>query len=127
MEPLLPFAGNRSKPNSLNQVEHQRMAKNKYDGVIEAVHYQPDGQVDWVRAYIRRGPTWSDRLLIKRQDLINEINAGRIMMVGERVQYMAGTFEVSAPVKVVGAAGKEVLVTSEDSAEKDQLKGVPVI
>ena len=31
------------------------MANKKYDGVIEAVHYAPDGQVEWVRAYLRRG------------------------------------------------------------------------
>jgi hypothetical protein len=110
-----------------DQVEHQRMAKKKYDGVIEAVHYQPDGQVDWVRAYLRRGPTWSDCVLVKRQDLINEIKAGRVMMVGQRVQYMAGTFEVSDPVKLVGSSGSEVLVTTQDSADQDQLKGVPVI
>jgi hypothetical protein len=103
------------------------MAKKKYDGVIEAVHYQPDGQVDWVRAYLRRGPTWSDCVLVKRQDLINEIKAGRVMMVGQRVQYMAGTFEVSDPVKLVGSSGSEVLVTTQDSSDQDQLKGVPVI
>jgi hypothetical protein len=103
------------------------MADKKYDGVIEAVHYQPDGQVEWVRAYLRRGPTWSDRVLIKRSDLINDIKAGRKMMVGRRVQYMASTFEVSVPVKVVGSDGNEFLVTSDEISEKDTLKEVPVI
>jgi hypothetical protein len=103
------------------------MADKKYDGVVEAVHYRPDGQVDWVRAYIRRGPTWSDRILIKRQELITEIKAGRKMMVGQRVQYMAGTFEVTVPVKVVGSDGEEFLVTSDETTEKDTLKEVPVI
>jgi hypothetical protein len=103
------------------------MAVKKYDGVIEAVHYQPDGQVEWVRAYLRRGPTWSDRILLKRDELINEIKAGRNIMVGQRVQYMASTFEVSVPVKVVGSEDKEFLVTSDESVDKDTLKEIPVI
>lgn len=103
------------------------MSNPKYDGVIEAVHYAPDGQVEWVRAYLRRGPTWSDRVIIPRQELINEINAGRKMMVGNRIEFMAGTFEVTNPVKVVGSSGKEALVTSNGNSDRDNLEGVPVL
>ncbi len=103
------------------------MADKKYDGVIEAVHYTPDGQVDWVRAYLRRGPTWSDRVIIKRQDLIHEIKAGRKMMIGKRVEYMAGTFDVTVPVAVSGPSGQEILVTSSASTGQDQLEGAPVL
>jgi len=42
------------------------MAKPKYDTVVEAVHYQPDGQVAWVRAYQRRGPTFTDWMILKQ-------------------------------------------------------------
>jgi hypothetical protein len=103
------------------------MAQKKYDGVIEAVHYRPDGQVEWVRAYLRRGPTWSDRVILQRPDLIREIQSGKKFMLGQRVQYMAGTFEVTAPVQVSGPAGKEVLVTSETKSDSDKLEGAPVI
>jgi hypothetical protein len=103
------------------------MADQKYDGVVEAVHYAPDGQVDWVRTYLRRGPTWSDHIIMRRQDLINEIKAGRKMMLGRRVQYMAGTFEVSKSVKVGGADGQEYLFTSYSSNNRDHMEGVPVI
>lgn len=103
------------------------MANPKYDGVIEAVHYTDGGQVDWVRAYLRRGPTWSDRVIIKRQDLIDEIKDGRKMMVGKRVEFMGGSFDVSSPVEVTGAAGKEVLVTSSKDSNRDHLEGVPVL
>ena len=27
------------------------MAKQKFDGVVEAVRYTPSGQIEWVRAY----------------------------------------------------------------------------
>lgn len=53
------------------------MAKQKFDGVIDAVHYNPDGQVKWVRAYLRRGATFTDNLLIQRQDLVEEIRSGK--------------------------------------------------
>ena len=52
------------------------MAKVKYDGVIEAVHYAADGQVEWVRAYLRRGPAFSDRIMLDRQTLIEDLKAG---------------------------------------------------
>jgi hypothetical protein len=103
------------------------MAKKDYDGVIEAVHYAPDGQVAWVRGYLRRGPTWSDRVIMPRMDLIEELKSGRKMVLGQRVELMAGTFNVTHPVKVVGDSGKEVLVTTEKSSDRDQLEGLPVI
>ena len=43
------------------------MAKIKYDGVITAVHFNPDKQVDWVRAFLRCGPQFSDRIMLDRQ------------------------------------------------------------
>ena len=103
------------------------MADKKHDGILEAVHYGPDGQVDWVRVYLRRGPTWSDRIIMRRQDLINEIQKGRNFMIGQRVEYMAGTFEVSTPVQVAGSRGSEVLTTNSSATERDTLEGAPVI
>lgn len=103
------------------------MADKKYDGILEAVHYGPDGQVDWVRVYLRRGPTWSDRIIMRRLDLMNEIQKGRKFMIGKRVEFMAGTFEVSTPVQVAGSRGAEVLTTNSSATERDNLEGAPVI
>ena len=103
------------------------MANKKYDGVIEAVHYTPDGQVDWVRAYLRQGAIWTDRIILRRQNLIDEIKAGKQMMIGRRIEFMAGTFEVSQSVQVVGSNGHEFLSTSKDKAEKDFLEGAPLL
>jgi hypothetical protein len=110
---------------TLQQAE-QQMANKKYDGVIEAVHYAPDGKVDWVRAYLRRGAIWSDRVIIHRQELIDEIKSGRSVMLGKRIEFLAGTFEVSSQVKVGGAAGQEFLTTSS-TADRDTLEGAPVL
>lgn len=103
------------------------MANKKYDGVVEAVHYAPNGQVDWVRVYLRRGPTWSDRIIMPRQDFIEEMRSGTKFMVGARVELLAGTFDVTVPVQVVGNKGQEVLTTSSSTTDRDSLEGVPVI
>ncbi len=103
------------------------MAKAKFDGVIEAVHYKPDGQVDWVRSYLRRGPTFSDRLLIDRQTLIEHLKAGKNYMVGQRVPQYASTFDVSVPVKVVQKDGKDIVIAGDVLSDQDNLPGVPII
>jgi hypothetical protein len=103
------------------------MAKPKFDGVVEAVHYKPDGQIDWVRAYLRRGAAFSDRILINRQALIEQVKAGKHFLSGKRIPLMAGTFEVSRPVKVIQSNGSEILVTDELQTAQDCLEGVPVI
>jgi hypothetical protein len=103
------------------------MAKVKFDGVVEAVHYQPDGQVAWVRAYERRGATFSDHVLIDRQNLIQKLKNGKRFVVGRRLPYLASTFEVSAPLQVVQVDGKEVLATGGAGGGRDSLTGVPVI
>jgi hypothetical protein len=103
------------------------MAKAKFDGVIEAVHYKPDGQVDWVRSYLRRGPTFSDRLLIDRQTLIEHLKAGKNYMVGERIPQFASTFEVTVPVKVVQKDGKDFVIAGDSFSNQDHLAGVPII
>lgn len=103
------------------------MAKNKYDGVVEAVHFQPDGQIDWVRAYERRGPIFSDRVILNRDAFITRLKAGKKFLVGKRIPQLAGTFEVTDPVKLVSAGGREVLRVGDGQADKDSLEGVPVI
>ena len=103
------------------------MAKVKYDAVIQAVHYKPDGQVDWARTFQRSGPIWSDYVIKDRQALVDDLNAGRRYMVGQRVTYMAGTFEVTEPLKYVKTDEGGALVAGESSGTKDSLEGVPVI
>jgi hypothetical protein len=101
------------------------MAK-KCDGVVEAVRYSPDGKVLLLRVYDKRGPTWSDRVLIDRDEMVRRLKGGCRYMVGTRVQYMAGTFETTGPVLLAGDSGCEVLVTSTVKATgADNLEGVP--
>ena len=99
------------------------MAK-KFDGVIEAVHYQ-DGQIANVRAYERRDATFSDHILIDRKDLIERIKKGKRFLVGTRKELMASTFDLGKAVQVVTRNGIEILSTSGD-ADHDELESAPV-
>jgi hypothetical protein len=102
------------------------MAKQKFDGIVEMVHYAPDGQVAWVRAYERRGATFSDHVLIPRQELVNKLKQGKRFLAGRRQEFLASTFEASQPVQLRAQNGQEVLVVGDVQSEKDNLQGIPI-
>ena len=103
------------------------MAKPKFDGVIQAVRYDDQGQILWVRGFLRRGPIWSDHVQLDRQELLDKINAGLLLMTGERILYFGSTFETTNPVKIVKVDQKEILVAGDEGAKTDSLEGVPLI
>jgi len=103
------------------------MAKIKYDAVLQAVHYKPNGEVDWVRTFQRRGPIFSDRVVLDRQQLVNEIKSGKKYVIGNRIPFMAGAFEVSKPVRLIQNNGDEIIVAGDIKSDRDRLNGVPVI
>lgn len=103
------------------------MARQKFDGVVETVRYKPNGEVDWVRAYERRGATFGDYLIIDRATLLQRMKDGKRYVAGRRIPYLASTFEVTQPLRVINSGGSEVLVVGETQANQDQLDGVPVI
>jgi hypothetical protein len=96
----------------------------KFDGVIEAVRYR-SGKIDVVRAYERRGPTFSDHVLIDRKTLLERLKGGKRFVTGQRRELLASTFQVGKPVNLVGENGRQV-VTTLAQAEHDELEGVPV-
>ena len=96
-----------------------------YDLVIVAARYGVDGRVEWVRAFERRGPTWSDRRMIPRAELIERIRNGERTVTGERIQYEAGTFKTWEKVHVEEREGIEVLVAGPPNGSKDALQFVP--
>lgn len=99
------------------------MAK-KVDGVIEAVRYR-NGQIVTVRAYERRGPAFSDRLLLDRRELLERLKSGKKLVTGTRKKFMAGTFEEGPPLLVVTRDGRDFITTRAD-ADHDDLSPVPV-
>jgi hypothetical protein len=96
----------------------------KFDGVIEAVRYKGN-RIEMVRAYERRGPTFSDRVLIDRPTLLARLQKGLRFFTGERQQLMASTFDVGKPVILSGRNGDQI-VTTADQLDRDRLEGVPI-
>ena len=99
------------------------MAK-KLDGVIEAVRYK-NGQIVTVRAYERRGATYSDRVLIDRKALLELLKQGKQFVVGTRTELMASTFEAGKALQVVSRDGKEFIATHTGVAN-DELEQAPL-
>ena len=98
-----------------------------YDGVVEAVHWTTSGKIDWVRVYERRGPTWSDHVLLDRDTLIERLKSGKKFVTGKRIVSMASEFEVSEKVELRETGKGEVIVSGKGRAEKDSLEGVPLL
>jgi hypothetical protein len=100
------------------------MAK-KFDGVIEAVRYK-NGQITIVRAFERRGATFSDRVLLDRKEFLERLKKGQRYVIGKRKELLASTFEVQEkPVQVLEQNGREIISTRPD-ADHDELEQAPV-
>jgi hypothetical protein len=98
------------------------MAHKKIDGVIEAVRYTPGGKISEVRSYQRCGAVWSDRVLIDRTELIEQIKNGKNFVTGTRKEYQGGVFKTGSVVRCID----EHIVTEGQAALRDLLAGVPV-
>ena len=81
------------------------MADKKFDGVIEAVHYSRGGQIDFVRAYERRGVTFSDRVLLDRKTLLERLKAKKRFITGERRPLLGSTFDSGRDINLCCAMG----------------------
>ncbi|HQV64164.1 MAG TPA: hypothetical protein PKV19_09195 [Anaerolineales bacterium] len=95
----------------------------KIDGVIEAARYK-NGQITLVRAYERRGATFSDRVLVDRKTLLERLQKGKQYVIGTREDLKASTFIVGKPVMIVKQDDRELLATREN-ATRDELEEVP--
>jgi|SRR5688572_30372232 hypothetical protein len=99
------------------------MAK-KFDGVVEAVRYK-NGQIEVVRAFERRGSAFTDRVMLNRHEFLNRLKKGKKYFVGQRKEFLAGTFEVEdKPVQVLDRNGQEIISTRSE-ANHDELEQAP--
>ena len=96
------------------------MANLKFDGLIEAVRYAPDGKIEVVRAYERRGATFSDHIIISRAKLIDRIKNGEKFVTGSRKEFLGSTFDAQKVVRLDGDS-----ITTAASSSADNLEEVP--
>ena len=102
------------------------MARKKLDGLVEAVRLGKDGNIAAVRIYERRGATYGDWKVIGRDELVQRLKKGQHIAVGERIPYLASTFQVLHPLRLVGDRGDEKWVATATSAPShDQVDGAP--
>lgn len=93
----------------------------KFDGVIETVRYAPNGQIEVVRAYERRGAAFSDHVLIGRAALVERLKKGKKFVTGQRKPNMGGMFETGVSVNLAGD-----VITTQPGATHDLLDAIPV-
>ncbi len=98
----------------------------KIDAVVVGVRYLEDGSVDWLRAYERRGPAWSDWKLFRRAEVVKRLQAGETWVTGERLRFQGGTFETRDPLRLLQSGDRQAIVIGSDS-EHDDLRGVPLV
>ena len=96
----------------------------KVDGVIEAVRYK-GGKIELVRLYERRGPTFSDHVLLDRPALLSRLKDGKNLVTGHRKPLLASTFDVGLPVLLSGDKS-DTIVTTPGGHGPDRLEGVPL-
>ena len=100
------------------------MAK-KFDGVIEAVRYK-NGQIELVRTFERRGAAFTDRIILGRDEFLKRLKKGQKYLVGERKEFLAGSFDVQEKsVRVLTRDGREIISTRSE-ADQDELEQAPV-
>ena len=103
------------------------MARIKYDGVLEAAHYKPDGKLDWVRVYLRLGAAFTDRIILSRQEFVSQLKAGKRFVLGERVVNLGGVFNTSKQVHLLERDHTPVIVVGEKMVDTDDLSETPVL
>ena len=100
------------------------MSKQKIDGVIEAVRYFPDGNINLVRIYERRGVVFSDYILMDREKLMEHLKNGSCYYTGRRIKDMANKFDIDHHVKLARASERESIVTDNMQSAFDLLEDV---
>jgi hypothetical protein len=108
-------------------MERVRSRNKNVDGVIEAAHFTSDGKLAWVRAYERRGPTWSDAVLLDRAALVERLKKRKRFYVGARKEFLASEFELKQPLRLIEFYRGEALVTGNGAARQDRLEGIPIV
>ncbi len=102
------------------------MAQKKFDALVEVVRYQPSGLIHCVRVYERRGPTFTDRILLDRAVLLARLKEGKKFVTGRRIPFLSSTFEVDESIKITKTANGEYITTGVPVVDRDELEGTPL-
>jgi len=98
----------------------------KFDGVIEAVRYASDGNIDQVRAYERSGFVFSDWLMLDREALVERLKDGKRFYIGQRKSYLGNDFKIAEEVRLEETSGTEKVVAGKSEGKQDDLQNTPI-
>ena len=101
--------------------------KKPYDGVVVAARYNHQGEIDWVRAFVRHGFVFSDRMDLDRETLIKLLREGKKFKTGERITYQGNDFRVLYDIQLVGSDSDLKIVAGKESEGQDSLENIPII
>jgi len=104
--------------------QRSSIAGKQVDLVLVAVRYEADGRrLRLARGHSRRGAVWGDLELFDRQQLVQQLQAGRRLAAG-RPKELVGDFEVLGQLQLADG-GEGALVVEGSGAEHDDL-GLPL-
>lgn len=101
------------------------MDHSNYDGVIEAVRYSSNGELDLVRVYMKRGFVFSDNILMDRNTLIEQMSNGKRFVTGQRKLNVANVFVTGKKLHLSGKS-KTIISTKEQAGNQDFLANVAI-
>lgn len=101
------------------------MARKNHDGVIEAVRYSSNGQIEMVRMYKLRWLVYSDHILMSRDALLEQLSQGKRFVTGRRKSYIGNVFETGKSVHLSGTSNK-IITTKDQAGNQDFLANVSV-
>ncbi len=95
----------------------------KVDFLIEAVRYDAEHRIQQVRGYERRGPTYSDLVILDRAQLLDLLKRGKKVYTGRRKDRLASTFDLERKV-----SRKEAAITNLEAKTEpgDYLQDTPL-
>jgi hypothetical protein len=101
------------------------MAKNKFDGILEAVRLDQDDQLVLAKIYEKRGVIWSDHFLVKRDELIKRLKNGQVFLIGTRQYKLGSSFVTTDAIQLTKNNGQEFIRLDQDNKDSDLLQGIP--
>jgi hypothetical protein len=112
----------------LQKVKSFRIKK-KVDGVIEAAHFGPDERLAWVRCYERRGPTFSDLVLLDRAALVERLKKRKRFYVGKRREFLASEFDLGVRIRLAQTPHGNFLIAGQgnENIPQDHMEGIPLV
>ena len=97
------------------------MPTKNFDLLIDSVHYSANGKIEYVRCFERRGPSFSDNLILTRDQLISMFKDGKVIVTGSREPYLGSTFLVQDWVTY-----HNDIISTNPTSSKDLLQNTPL-